>query len=486
MENNEKYILEHIKSHREELDLEELWSNVSPHIPKEKKKNRFIFWVLGYVLIGVAALSMLIITNDHSMENVLEISNENGKIAKHSSQNPSAESKNDNPLELVYNKTDQKDKESRYIDFSKNSKATSNTYEKSIKVNQIDKGELNYKNLDGETLNVLPSGSENFKNKEDKSVKASALVQEVAEEDNDSKRTSDLEFNLENKGASELRETKPMIRAISILPIELNVLGHKRKIFSGELPPFGITPAFINSKRNRFGLYVFGGGSIASRTLSARSKELESEQVRRSNTVKVLGAWQVEGGVGLSITPKLRFMTGINYTQNHEKARFESAYLVDFEIESNEIIYRQDGTIENINGTTNGQGIRRVEEIRYNQFKVIQIPIRMSYEVFSFDKMRLNLGAMMSYSISQRYVGFESLSASRESYSLTEDDEQKFRTKGAIAYGFYVESKSHLSKMWDLTFSLGYQKMKNINNRNYLIDQQYNSLSITGGVYRRF
>ena len=179
-------------------------------------------------------------------------------------------------------------------------------------------------------------------------------------------------------------------------------------------------------------------------------------------------------------------MTGLNYTQIHEKASFELEYLVDFEIETNSLILRQDGTIEDENGVNTAQGIRHIKETRYNRLRMLSIPVRITYKVLSFDNLSIEMGAMASYSISQSYIGYTSLSGSADSYNLTLDKENKFRTNGAVSYGLNIAGSTHLSNLLDLTFSIGYQKTKNINNEIYLIDQQYNSLSLTGGLYRRF
>ena len=49
MDGNEKYIVESLKNHHEEIDMDGLWADVAPQIPREKKEkeNGFLdFWVI--------------------------------------------------------------------------------------------------------------------------------------------------------------------------------------------------------------------------------------------------------------------------------------------------------------------------------------------------------------------------------------------------------------------------------------------------------
>ena len=63
MENNEKYIARQLRNHREDLDLDGLWSDVSPHIPKEKKRRRLGFWVFDGLLAVMFMTSIIMISN---------------------------------------------------------------------------------------------------------------------------------------------------------------------------------------------------------------------------------------------------------------------------------------------------------------------------------------------------------------------------------------------------------------------------------------
>ena len=62
MENKERHIIDSIKEYRESVDMDHLWKNVAPHIPKEKKKRRFGFlFFVGFLLIGLLSLGFLYI-----------------------------------------------------------------------------------------------------------------------------------------------------------------------------------------------------------------------------------------------------------------------------------------------------------------------------------------------------------------------------------------------------------------------------------------
>lgn len=478
MENNEKYIIDQIQGHREDVDIEALWADVSPHIPKEKKKRRVGFWIFGMaVLIALFTFSGILFDGDVESE---KLTITDGKVANQDINNNESISK-----EIATNEKVEKVEKLVHSDLQNkrngeisaqvlDAKSPSNNKSTTYKVHSNSFADEN-KNDPNALNSVVKIVSTN-------ETEPGQTTEQIVNSEIVNKNTQLLEF-IESSNVR--ANTSNELLAISILPIPMQNLLF-RELDGIE---FNHTPLVrVNMQRhlNRYSAYFLTGASFVQRSLTTNSIEFQPERDRRNSIVDVLGSWEVEGGFGMRLSQKLRLSVGLGYTQIHERARFESDYLVDIEAGSNNTVFRQDGSVLNIDGTYAGQGIEHSEETRFNEFKMVRIPIRLSYELMDLDKLELRLGVLGAFGISQGYSGFTSLSATSERYDLDLDLENKFRTSGTISYGLNIEGVTHLSKMLDLTFGIGYQKTQKINNEIYLIDQQYNSLSFTSGLYRRF
>ncbi len=488
MENNEKYIVKNIKGYREDIDLNDLWAEVSPNIPKRKKRRKIGFWIFGGFILGIMTISISWMTNTSTNPADLNLSNsEELKI---------------NQSEYLINKD--------IITSADNEPSLSGNSEIQNDVtisNFIDEVEINDVNIDfGEVVDKA-----NKKNNTVKLIKPNQPIQLK----NQAKSTSKIDgfndgsirlnitlpilrsgeknvenmlspYNIDNKKQEIRREIELSTRPLVILYGKIKSLDIKRNL---RIPEIDIKMQKIEkpiAKINRWNVYFVGGGALVNRKLNTRSIELKPELDRRTAVTNVLGSWEVEAGVGFRISPKIKIMAGLNYTQIHEKANFESDYLVGFDVAANILIHKQDGSVEMETESSFDQRIRHTQEVRYNQLRLLQIPVRVTYELLSMDRFKVNIGGLTAYSVQQKYKGYTSISASEESYDLGLDRENKFRTKGSVSYGLFLEGITHISKMVDLSFHIGYKQTRKINTEIYLIDQQYNSLSFTSGLSRRF
>jgi len=477
MENNENYIVENIRSHREEIDLDGLWAEVAPQIPKEKKRRRLGHWIipgLTLVILLVGFAWVLDVSNqkvDSKLLTVEEIANE---------QNSQAIGSEKEILEIELT-TPKESRLAKNLTLIKNTKSEISNSKPSENVKSTPKNKHIQKalflesenNEDRQKSTTIFNGKDDFQKNIISSTSTIFKKQESVEND-----------KFQNSSVNQLENNRTSIDIIDLEDQELQALKYRRN-----LPRFVMAIPIIkieNPKINRWSAYLIGGAAMVNRRLDIRIIELQAERDRRSAVIDVLGSWEVEGGLGFRITSKLKLMTGFNYTQIHERAEFDTDYLINYEIEKQNLIHFQDGTVTNESGSTDEDGIRHTQEIRYNQLSLFQIPLKVSYQFLKIDKVKINIGAFASYSFKQRYAGHTSLSASSESYNLDLDKENKFRKSGAISYGLYLEGSTHLTSMTDLSISLGYRTTNRINREIYLIDQQYNSLSFTSGFHRRF
>lgn len=483
MESNEKYIVENIRNHREEIDLDGLWADVSPQIPKKKQRRRFGFWIFG----GLAVLTLLGISLAMYFPSEMVKSKMSTEGSMQESQSIVATNidritnENNSVKESKFIESDRKNNSSNAL--SNEGKLRENT-SRSILQKQAIQANDNFVRSSNtlknkKTNNIPPFYSKDESNGQDNSKSSFAVA--LNEEENDLKN---IDSDEDTQSVDEYIKQVILAETATLTRKELKPLS-----FDRITPEMDLEVSIIDNRLlqvNQWSAYVLSGGGIASRKLSTKEIELIPEIERRDAVVDVMGSWELEAGIGFRLSPKLKIMTGLSYTQIHEKASFASEYLIESETQSVNSIYWQDGTVENKTSSTTSQGTRRTTEIRYNQLSLLQIPLKASYEFLTIKRFKLNIGAFAAYTINQKYAGVTSFSASSSSYDLNLDQENKFRTSSSISYGLFLEGTTHLSRMLDLSFGLGCRQTNKINTEIYLIDQQYNSLSFTGGISRRF
>lgn len=483
MENNEEYLTDRIRNHREEIDMDGLWEGVSPHIPKEKKRRKIGFWFFRGMIIVLSMIGVLWMMN--SM-----ITSDEGKLV--SVEN--VEIDQNLPQHIVIDKT---------------------TNEEEVKVSNIEDEKLSKKLRKKTSLDVnnklqsevaVLDPHETIVNQSKINIKSSKAIIPLS---------TLTDFGQVKKDFASKKALFPNTKTTQIdndrsyphLSVKNQQSGKKGRVFLNSLDQLNQSKQLLKSEErpifsdleidlvevknpfsniNRWNVYFFGGGGILDRKLKLKSIELKAERNRRDMTIDALGEWSVEAGIGYRLSSKLKVMTGLNYTQIHEEESFESSYLIDVDVETNNLIKKQDGSSFNETENSIAQGRRIIGERRYNQIRLFQIPIRLTYDILQIDKFNMSIGGLASYSIKQKYEGHTSLSFFQESYDITLDKDNKFRTSGSVSYGLFIEGTTHLSDMIDLSIRLGYKQIKNINSEIYLIDQQYNSLTFSSGISRRF
>ena len=485
MENNEKYIIKNLKHHSEEIDLDGLWDEVSLHIPKEKKQRRFGFWIIGGVIIGLLSLGLYWMNtqepnHDDIHQSLISVSSDE----KSNTEFDKAELVS-NKLKLEKN-SEVKEVQDPIEEYSSNPTQTLAqqpsiiNQEKSVglpNVIQENPSDQNsYENINDDNSNLKSNSSSN----------ATELYSSIPNTISRVNEQKNKEIENENPSVEKRSIKSPLLHIPFLTNQNQQPLSHKRDMASINSNVGIHIQKQSNILINRWSFYINGGGGYANRNLSTSTIELQPEANRRNTIVDVLGSWKVDGGLEFRVMPKWRLSLGLGYLQIHEKATFETDYLIPIDVEKEHTVYYQDGSVENNLEQGNGEGIRHTEEIRFNQLKMLRIPVRISYQLLNWNSSKIHLGASAAYTIRQNYDGFTSLSPSQERYDLDLDLDNRFRTNGSMSYGIFMEGTTHLTSAVDLTFSLGYQKIKNINTELYLIDQEYNSLSLTSGLRHRF
>jgi len=481
MEDKEKYITSYIKNHREELDMDALWADVAPHIPQQKKKRRMGFWILG-----VMAMIALVVSFSWMADSV--------NVEKHTIA-PSSPLSGSEPMKQT--SSNQKTKniataEKNSIETRKDNHIEENTFDQSSVILTKKPNSTRRKLLRNEQVENKVASSKKAQSKTTNSEQSKSSVKKnfdkeiIASETTSDLRLTSRDESSSNTEVASLSQVRKKIENFPFLNTKSSLPEYNRAVGTMAVIPIKVKDGQQTRWHNRWNLYALFGGGVADRSLRNRTEELLAERDRRASIVDVLGTWDMELGFGFRLSPRLKVETGLMYTQVHERASFTTDYQMDVEVQSEILINRQDGTTINELSSTTEQKSIRTTETRYNQWRTLQIPFRVSYQLVNIDKFRLGIGGLFSYGIWQEFKGFTSFSTAQESYDLQQDQEGRFRSHGAVSYGVSLLASRHLTSMLDLNLGLGFRQQRNINSEIYLIDQQYNFFIINCGISRRF
>ena len=473
MENKDKYIVDRIRNYREEVDMNALWDQVSPHIPKPKKKRRIAFWIFGGAVLFVLSGLFLLNVHTQNTDNRIFDGNEYASNSKDSSISPKEEKigllSSDSPKEAAQPFQIQTNPD-------KNIKGE-NLKPELIKDDKIEV--ITSFNLSESINNNQPSIVNELRDVKQEKNHKDALLTQIGYPDQE-----DGAF-IQNRNEDEMptRTTREVV-SLDKLSSDLTFIIQRDL---GELRLDKQVDVLKGTKANFriWDFYFMSGGSLVNQTLKALSADITAEAERIESITEVMGSWQLEAGIGFKISPKIKLSFGLGYLQIHEKASFETEYLVDNVIETNNFINRQDGTVENDFSTKIVSGTRYTNEQRFNELKIISIPIRLSYRLLNIDVFQIDVEGASSLAFHQSYEGFTSFSGSTSSYDLNLDEESRFRTRGALKLGLGLKGAMHLNRRTDLNLRIGIEQLRNITTTEYLIDQKYTFYTLSCGISHR-
>ncbi len=296
MENSEKHIVNTIKSHREEIDANELWANINPHIPKQKKQRRIAgWWTTGILLlIGMWMISAWMI--DGSSRNIASASSISLLQKNEGHQNTIANLSKiiaDSRIENIQtrNLKRQKSIESKMVENITNN----------IKTNYNNK--LSNKKLtkEKEIENFISIVSSNRKNYNLQRPSVSIVPYFVTPPQKQKEQLSKIDCAPERNTIQ--KQNRQAIQMTTIgnkytYPIE-NI---KSEI---ETPKVVVPKKIVILKKQpmqRWSIFVSGGVSLLERHLKVHRSELEAERDRRQNIESVLGGWELLIGLGYNVS----------------------------------------------------------------------------------------------------------------------------------------------------------------------------------------
>ncbi len=484
MENKEKYITSQINNHREAVDTDELWANLSGAIPqKEEKKRRGVIWFWGGLLLfTLVSFSGYILVGDSMKNGDLKESPKEKVIL----QEPTAQiaevatsEKDKGGNEPLKNKIDSNSEQYNKNRNSNKQKGLRNN--KNAKRSLISNGDRLIKNNSNQSIKVLVENKEisllaPFSNKD------FVKDEEVVFDDVDM-TYNDLESIPFGKGVAKRND---MLSPLS--PLGFGLFDFHRDLLSIEKKEF--IKVDLNSEKAkklaRWSTFFNAGVSSVSRELATIDTEFSDTQNRRNLAENVVGGWDATMGLNYQISPSFGISSGISIGQIHEQATYSTSYQLESEEEGiTTIIHTQDGSINSLSGNVTKYTNRETNEIRNNTIRYFSIPAIVKFRVLENKTYRLSLNGNAAYSFSQRYNGFISLDGNQPAYDLTSDLRNDFVKSGGLSYGFGLEAGRNISQKWNVNIGVGMKYLKGISSHNNPIQQEYKLYNLTFGISRK-
>lgn len=487
MENKEKYIIDSVKSHREEVDIDSLWASLDGKIPQPQKRKRGVFWwanlngetlksfkvgkllllclvglLIGYWTINIdAPLSKARKTNSALKTDKNDIKSESAPIVK---------AEVANKLNRITNKQIQ------------NEDVIANRYNKDVIKEAIKESRSN-------NIRVEKKYSYQSINDNTQTIKNKIIESDYSGNQNpkvEIPKVSTLpKYNTVAKEKTNYSDQRSNV--------DIKFLKHKALDFSRfhsstllNTPSLSVSNIKypVHQKRPKFEVFVLGSTSLISRSLDAKDVEQNPEVLYRDRVEKAKVGWSTTVGLSYQLTSDFRVSTGLEYEQYHEQAKFEATYIVDGGgQELSSTTYFQDGS-SSINSS---QALveRKTNEVRNNNIRFLNIPFSLDYRLYSFGAIDFNVSGHFAYSIYQGAKGYTSYMSNQSSYDLSLDKDGRYARFGAMKYGLGFNLQNQFSKNVVGVLGIRYTQTGGINSEQYMINQKYNSITFSIGLHHK-
>lgn len=487
MENKEKYIADKIRDHREEVDLSALWSAVSSEIPT-KKKRRGLLWVwLGIGLIGLVALSTLLMQMESidttaiigvTKDIVVGQQNEE-QIPQNGIRIPSIleETKDENlmwKLDVIVN-VEKEDLEMS----APRTKSTKDQIERaSIKSatsvkSKSETNNTNYTQSSIVELQAATNRSEKERGLENQNPNAS-LTNRAAVLDSASSEKTAQQYD-------SLPVDSIYLDYLELLSGKIKSDRAPIKIYTPELSP--MIDFQKASKRGRFSIAAVTGAAYVDRSLQSLDMEAGQVRDRRNSIEEVLGAWYAGISLRYRVTRGLSVSVGGEVFQAVERAAYQANYLVTGAPTTKSITtYFQDGTVAEDEVSTTALISRETNEIRINRLTMYQIPLALRYRLPISERLHIDLAGEGALAVAQDYRGYTSFASDQESYNLQEDARALFLKSGTMSYRLGMDLSYAIGSGWALEGGLRYGRVGGIETAANPVAQRYTIYTLQFGI----
>ncbi len=494
----EKYAREQFQQQEAEVDTDELWANVYPHVKKEKSKRRF-FWLffLG-LLIGMASYALIDNSSgpfdfaqgkSESESFDAELSKcEESEVTKAMDETTaktsgelttiaSTEKINSTPTTVENTAT-------KLTSTEQTTKQTTGSY--TLKHNELKTNEkLNNKSGTNASQNISSAPQ----------VKTENTINTSTPTSTESDLTEDKNSTVANFGSgfSSLKESSlerlqmPALLFESFEIIAIESKGSISKNILDDDEDDGRTPPAL--RNIRFGLGLYGGISKSSRLLSAQNDSIETvKDILDARNTYERQLETLHLGFSVLVQKKLQnnhnlyLRTGLEYTRVASVLTRESERV---EIDSTDgvtevLINNVTGQTDSIMGQVAVVRTTSYKKRTYNYTHLLDIPVVTGYQLGNYP-WTIGIEAGVYINLSARYVG-ETARPNSTYYDLEEDDFRWYRSKLSLTPFVGVHAAYYLSENMQIYVSPGFKFPTLVSTDEYRLDEKYSHLGLRAGV----
>ena len=497
MENLEKNIKNKLQQSQIDIDTDELWNEVYPHIKPKRNRKVLLFILMGFLwLFSLVAVGYYFQSDSISDVKVAEVETEkkspiitdettNKAEAKVLDEVPNVsssvistvveeEAKNDNLISVVRQETPAAEKEGQeetsLNKIIKKNIATdkktpqANTEKIIVTTRNVDESLNNHSRLNDKSHLVQLDNSQNAK--EEFNVEKSSNTKPIT-------RQEKFTLNKSETSSSILLSLATLESAISKL-----TYNYPQPIIPNEFY------AEHNYKRDfsKFSIYVLGGISKISRTLALRDNLFANDLVQREAAESPLESIAGELGLSYEIRTNLRLSAGVNYIRFNE--RIEDSFTIT------DTVLLENVIIENIISSRGSEpvfgNIRSARTVvtdlkAYNRYSDLALSVDLTYLLRTRGVMPY-VSAGLQQSISTSQSGYW-LVDTNDLYDLSEDKSSYISNNYGLGLRFGVGVTMDISDRTSLQIGGRYIKYLNpITTNEYNIKQKYDLLGLSAGL----
>ena len=466
MDRLERKIKEKLQNQHVDIDTDELWNEVYPHIKPKRNRRAFVFLLIGlfwfFSVVGVGWYfssgakveiadkgdqNVQLTTQNSMVQNDKELTKDDYQEKQVDKDFQQSSLKNENELNIAT------EKKSQELDL--NNPIVSRTFIGTPNQNTEITQDPNQKLFSQEPAII-------FDTKE-----------EVNTGDADGSEIKESTSNIEIVSKEDIQEYFPTtILSSSIRPLDFNY----------DLPVLAIDQAdFKPEETSRISFYALGGVYTTNKLLDLASAEPSADLSARLNNEKPLESISAEFGISYRLTDKISLSAGLNYLRINEKVS-GSYSVTDTVLLENviiETIISSRGS-EPVFGNIQAERTVSTDLQAFNRYTDISLNFDLMYRL-SQNRLSPYFSIGVQQSLSSMQAGYW-LDSDDILYDIAEDEDEFLSNKYGLGLragvGFLLEISDRAS------FQLGakyLQQLSPITNQNYTLTQQYNLLGLQAG-----
>lgn len=474
MEHLERKIKDKLQQSSIEINTDELWNEVYPHIKPKKDRRAFIFILLGlFWLLSVVGVGWYFHDNDDEpsiSNNLIEANEEQNELNEDKIISRKQLEENASSLDNVESiQTIAKEQSS--VSSISNLKQTQSTIDQNRKIASRDIVETLANSYPEKSTQEKPTESVSFlkipiENDDVSTYRKDMLMDKIQ---------SSIAIAAEDKSKSNVMEdyfpTLILDNAIRLIEYD-----YPQPNIPNELSAYD-----PRSDYSRFSVYALGGVNMINRSLTATGTEPSADLVSRESNESPLESLSGELGLSYRFTDNLMLSAGFNYTRINEK--IEDTYaVVDTVLLENviiEYIISSRGS-EPVYGNIQAERSVNTSLTAFNRYTDYSLSLDLTY-FLNENRFTPYLSLGVQQSIRSTQSGFWLLDGSL--YDLADDDSVYLSNNYGLAVRAGIGGQLALSQRTNLAIGARYTQYLNpITNQNYELKQRYSLLGINAGL----